>query len=188
MNPPKVKPLKYLAGEKWLDIPMKRKKLQKKYAISNKGRVASYTDNVKTGTILKTRLTQGYPSITLKNQGKNLNYYIHRLVAQLFIPKKSPKQTFVIHKDHKKENNNYKNLKWVTWDDQIEHAKKDPAVINRQRPTEGLKLNAEKVKRIKKKLAQKNPPTLKKLAQQFKVSDMQIYRIKSGENWSHIKI
>jgi hypothetical protein len=186
MLPAKSKVLKVLAGEKWMDIPLKRNKHQKKYAVSNHGRVASYSDSLKSGSILKTRLTQGYPSITLKNQGKNLNFYIHRLVAQLFL-KKSSKQTFVIHLDHKKENNRYKNLKWVTWGDQIEHAKKDPAVIHRQRPTEGLKLNAEKVRRIKKKLAQKNPPTLKKLAEQFKVSDMQIYRIKSGENWSHIK-
>ena len=29
--------------------------------------------------------------------------------------------------------------------------------------------------------------TLRQLAKQFGVSDMQIYRIKSGENWSSVK-
>ena len=39
---------------------------------------------------------------------------------------------------------------------------------------------------IKNKLM-KGDITSKKLAEQFGVSDMQIYRIKTGENWGHIK-
>jgi hypothetical protein len=29
---------------------------------------------------------------------------------------------------------------------------------------------------------------LKMLAKQFGISEMQLYRIKSGENWGHVKI
>ena len=47
------------------------------------------------------------------------------------------------------------------------------------------KLTAAKVKQIKTSLAKGK--TLKELAVKFKVSDMQIYRIKTGENWGHIK-
>ena len=42
---------------------------------------------------------------------------------------------------------------------------------------------------IKKLLANPNQRTrLKMIAKQFGVSEMQISRIKSGENWNHIKI
>jgi uncharacterized protein YjcR len=42
---------------------------------------------------------------------------------------------------------------------------------------------------IKKLLAKPNRTTrLKMIAKQFGVSEMQISRIKSGENWSHIKV
>jgi hypothetical protein len=43
------------------------------------------------------------------------------------------------------------------------------------------------VKQIKRALSAKKQPTLKALAKQFKVSDMQIHRIKTGENWSHVR-
>jgi hypothetical protein len=65
---------------------------------------------------------------------------------------------------------------------------KDPNVLIRQNPEEGPKLNATKVRQIKRSLNSKKQPTLKALAKQFKVSDMQIHRIKTGENWSHVKI
>ena len=64
-----------------------------------------------------------------------------------------------------------------------------PNVLIRMTPEEGPKLTADKVKKIKLALFRsKKQPTLKMLAKQFKVSDMQIHRIKIGENWGHVKI
>jgi uncharacterized protein YjcR len=40
---------------------------------------------------------------------------------------------------------------------------------------------------IKRKLLN-GKTRLKMIAKQFGVSDMQIHRIKTGENWSHVKI
>ena len=54
--------------------------------------------------------------------------------------------------------------------------------------TVGLKLNATQVKTIKDII--KNPKrklTYKQLAAKYKVSEMTLYRIKSGENWGRIK-
>ena len=66
---------------------------------------------------------------------------------------------------------------------------KDPNVIVRMNPDEGPKLTADKVKQIKVALFKsKKQPTLKALAKKFRVSDMQIHRIKTGENWSHVKV
>jgi DNA-binding Xre family transcriptional regulator len=43
------------------------------------------------------------------------------------------------------------------------------------------------VKRLKKKLLDPNRKTRYKiLAKQFGVSEMQLHRIKTGENWGHI--
>lgn len=179
--------IRFYSTERWKELPTKKGATQKRYAISNHGRIASYIDKVEEGTILKTRLTQRYPSITIKVGGKNINYYIHRLVAEQFVRRPSPRHNFVIHLDHKKENNLASNLKWVTHAVQIEHAKKDPAFLAQLTPYQGKKLNADRVKVIKRKLAT-GRTRMKILAKQFGISEMQLYRIKSGENWSHVKI
>ncbi|HQD09856.1 MAG TPA: hypothetical protein PLQ65_09340, partial [Flavihumibacter sp.] len=52
----------------------------------------------------------------------------------------------------------------------------------------GLKLNASQVKSIKKTLGAKNrTQTIRQLADKYGVSEMTLYRIKSGENWGKIK-
>jgi hypothetical protein len=43
------------------------------------------------------------------------------------------------------------------------------------------------VKLIKKKLAE-GKTRMKILSKQFGISEMQLYRIKSGQNWAHVKI
>jgi hypothetical protein len=180
------KKLKFLSGEKWKELPTKKGAVRKRYAISNLGRIVSFIEKMDEGTLLKTSLTQRFPSVTLKISGKSQVYYIHRLVAEHFVRRPSSRHRFVIHLDHVKENNRAKNLKWVTHEDQIEHAKKDP-VFSVENRTREYKLNESKVKQIKKKLKAGKTP-MKVLAKQFGVTEMQLYRIKSGENWGHVKI
>jgi hypothetical protein len=181
--------LKFLAGERWKELKLKKGTTTKRYAVSDKGRIISFKDKLEAGYLLKPRLTQGYPSITIGREETRQNYYIHRLVAEYFCKQSSTKNSFVIHMDHRKANNKATNLKWVKHEVQIEHAKKDPNVLIRMNPDEGPKLTADKVKKIKLALFKsKKQPTLKALAKLFKVSDMQIHRIKTGENWSHVKV
>jgi hypothetical protein len=180
--------VKPLAGERWKELALKKGVTTKRYAISSRGRIVSFKTKIEEGYVLRPRLTQGYPSVTIGREANRQNYYLHRLVAEYFSKKPSVKHTFVIHLDHVKENNKAANLKWVKHEDQISHALKDPNVLLRQNPEEGPKLNAAKVRQIKRALKAKSQPTLKALAKQFKVSDMQIHRIKTGENWSHITV
>lgn len=181
--------LKLLAGERWKELKLKKGTTTKRYAVSDKGRIVSFKTKIESGYLLKPRLTQGYPSITIGREDTRQNYYIHRLVAEYFCKQSSAKYNFVIHVDHKKENNKASNLKWVKHEDQIEHAKKDPNVLLRMNPDEGPKLTADKVKMIKVALFKsKKQPTLKALAKKYRVSDMQIHRIKIGENWGHVKV
>jgi len=185
----KVPHLKFLNGESWKELKLKKGITTKRYAVSNKGRIVSFKTTIEESYLLTPRLTQGYPSITIGRASARQNYYVHRVVATYFCKQAHANHNFVIHLDHKKENNKASNLKWVKQETQIEHAKKDPNVLIRMTPEEGPKLTADKVRKIKLALFKsKKPPTLKMLAAKFKVSDMQIHRIKVGENWSHVKI
>jgi len=185
--------IKKTAGEIWKPLQFPGwKNLRKKYALSSLGRIASYTENIyKDGKLLQGSLTTGYRTLNLHRPGNNGTLYIHREVARLFLKKPSPKHKYVIHKNHNKLDNAVKNLKWATLPEMIEHQQKSPAKIAYKKVqasrTTGLKLNAAKVKAIKKILNDENRKiTIKALADKYGVSEMTMYRIKSGENWARI--
>jgi hypothetical protein len=98
----------------------------------------------------------------------------------------------VIHLNHNKLDNSAKNLKWATPEEMIDHQQKSPAKVAYKKVqatrTVGLKLTLSEVKNIKKTLTSKNRQlTIKKLADKYGVSEMTMYRIKSGENWARVK-
>lgn len=186
--------IKKLQGEAWKPLQFPGwKHLRKQYALSSHGRIASFTDDIhEDGKLLQGSLTTGYRTLNLHRPGNNGTLYVHREIARLFLRKPSAKQKFVIHINHNKLDNSVKNLKWATLDEMIEHQQASPAKIAYKKVqatrTVGLKLNAAKVKSIKKTLSDKNRKiTIKKLAEKFGVSEMTMYRIKSGENWGRIR-
>lgn len=168
------------------------KTLRNRYAVSSLGRIASYKKNVLAdGKLLSGSLTTGYRTLNLHRPGNKGTLYIHREMAKLFLEKSSSIAKYVIHGNHNKLDNNIKNLKWATPEQMIAHQQKSPAKIaykeKQANRTEGLKLTASEVKKIKSVLANKNRAiTIKKLAESYGVSEMTIYRIKSGENWARI--
>lgn len=171
-----------------------------RYAISNFGRMVSFTDEIKNGRLLKGTIADGFKVFRFKiyRDGKMLNshLFIFRLVAQYFIPKNSDDQIHVIHLDYCRNNDVARNLKWATIDERLEHIRKSPHVIEaqkqfveRNRSAINNKLTSTRVMMIKKLLANPNRKTrIKMIAKQFGVSEMQIFRIQSGENWGHVKI
>jgi hypothetical protein len=185
--------VKKINGEMWKQIQFPgHKTLRKKYAVSNNGRAASYSDELfKDGKLLNGSLTSGYRTLNLHLENGNGTIYLHREVARLFCPKKSPKCKFVIHKNHVKTDNRYKNLSWATAEEVSTHQQKSPEKIaykeRQANRTVGLKLNATQVRRIKKEIASPTRKlTYKQMAEKYGVSEMTLYRIKSGENWSRI--
>jgi len=186
--------IKQLSGESWKPLQFPGwKQLRKRYALSTSGRVASYTDDVvEDGKLLNGSLTTGYKTLNLHRPGNNGTLYIHREIAKLFLKKVSPKHKYVIHVNHNKTDNSVKNLKWATLEDMIDHQQKSPAKIAYKKVqanrTVGLKLTANQVKTIKTTLGSKSrKQTIKQLAEKYGVSEMTMYRIKSGENWGRIK-
>ena len=186
--------IKKIPGEIWKQMLFTgHKQLRKKYAVSNTGRAASYTTNVtEDGKLLNGSLTSGYRTLNLHVENGNGTIYIHREVARLFCQKKSPKYKYVVHINHKKRDNNVKNLKWASQEEVSDHQQKSPEKIaykkRQANRTTGLKLTAVQVKTIKDSISNpKRKLTYKQMAAKYDVSEMTLYRIKSGENWSRIK-
>lgn len=94
------------------------------YEVSSEGRVR----NVKTGKILKPKNNRrGYLFVGLHKNGAVKNRYIHRLVAQAFIPNPN-KLPEVNHKDEIKANNNLDNLEWVSHRDNSNYGKRNERI------------------------------------------------------------
>lgn len=131
--------------EEWKDI----KEFEGLYQVSNTGKVKSLDRTVirKDGVIanykeciLKGRVMRnGYLAIFLSKNGKYKSYYIHRLVAEAFIPNLDNLPE-IDHIDTDKTNNGVENLRWVT---HVEN-------MNNPRTKEMRYGNCEKSKNINK--------------------------------------
>lgn len=194
-----MQPIRVYPNEEFREIIIEDK-LKLRYAISNKGRLISFINDIKFGRLLKGGTADGYKLFRYKvyNNGKYTykHYFYSKLIAELFLPKTSEEQTYVLHLDRKRDNDDINNLKWATREEMIEFSRKSPFVIQARKnllehniKANGRKLTVTKVMLIKKLLAKPDQRTrMKMIAKQFGVSEMQIYRIKSGENWGHIKV
>lgn len=186
-------------NEKWVPIVFEGIENQPRYEVSNYGRLRSFQSlsttkpgheaNTATSKLIKGSVIQGYRSLNIRSEGKTLNRYVHKLVAEQFISREQPNQSFVIHLDHDKQNNHYQNLRWVTKEEMIEHNRQNPYLKNRSLPrqTRNYKLTESKVKIIKKLLLN-DKNRLKMIAKQFGITHTQLNRIRSGENWKHVTI
>ncbi|GAA4317448.1 HNH endonuclease [Compostibacter hankyongensis] len=185
--------IKLRKNEEWKELPIKYKSaLRKKYAVSSQGRVVSYTDRLEEGTLLNGSTVEGYTVINVKPNDTFQSLYLHRELARLFLTRPGRTYKYVIHLDHDKKNNNIRNLRWATKREMEEHQQNSPAkkaYKERQRNrTRGLKLTLANVKAIKRQLQRPGRKTMRQIAERFGISEMQLYRIKSGENWSHVTV
>lgn len=174
--------------------------LKFRYAVSNRGRLISFSEKFNDGNVLKGSMSDGYKifrySKSINGKRTYKYFFIYKLVAEFFIPKTSDDQQYVLHLDYVRDNDSIKNLKWATYEEKLDHHKKSPHVINSKRnliehnlKADGRKLTTTKVIYLKKLLSRPNQKTrIKMLAKQFGISEMQVNRIKRGENWGHIKV
>lgn len=87
------------------------------YKVSNTGLVKSIPHK----RTLKSGLTKNkYLTVGLCDSGTQKSYYVHRLVAEQFVPNPLHKPC-VNHKDGDKTNNHYRNLEWVTYQENTKH-------------------------------------------------------------------
>lgn len=103
--------------EIWKDI----EGYEGRYQISNYGRVKSF---VRTERLLNPRNRgNGYPSVHLSKDGEAKEYFVHRLVAEAFLPNPN-NYPIVNHIDSNKANSNVNNLEWTTEKGNMQHASK----------------------------------------------------------------
>lgn len=87
------------------------------YLISDTGLVK----RIKTNMVLKPwRVSHGYERVEVYRNGKYNSEYVHRLVAETFLPR-HPLRNEVNHIDGSKDNNNVSNLEWVTRKENVIH-------------------------------------------------------------------
>lgn len=86
------------------------------YTVSSEGVVYS-----KNGNKRKTTFWHGYERLILCKEGKKKTFYVHRLVASVFIPNPDNKPE-VNHKDGDRGNNHVSNLEWVTKEENQKHS------------------------------------------------------------------
>ena len=183
-------------NEEWKEVNFEKGALRKRYAVSNYGRVVSFCANdmhdakfVKGGTL------KGYKTLPLRPFGRSTTYYVHKLVAEAFLEKQSSDRIYVIHLDYNKNNNFVDNLCWANKKEMFDHQQGNPSVIKGRKKMklnpscEGAKLTDTQVMLLKKRICDPGRKTrLKIIARQFGISEIQLHRIKRGENWGYIEI
>jgi hypothetical protein len=120
------------------------------------------------------RIGAGYLGIQVKLDGSRKDLYVHRLVAEAFVPR-LPHRTEVNHKDGDKQNNCASNLEWTTHSENHQHAAKTglSAVVV---------FSPEQVLEVKRQLV--NGARVKDVAASFGTTTSAISHIKNGHTWS----
>ena len=108
------------------------------YQVSSLGRVRSLDRKMDRrfckGRILKNKRDgQGYQQVCLCVNKTHKYCYIHRLVAQAFIPNPQNKET-VNHKDENKTNNHVDNLEWMTMKENANYGTRNERCKHKAKP------------------------------------------------------
>lgn len=107
----------------WKEIPF-----LEGYSISNTGLIRSNdrtsltkkgVERTYSGRILKPSLVSGYPAVVIDKE----LYYIHRLVATVFLDNPQKKKT-INHKNEIKTDNRVENLEWMTQRENAQYSNK----------------------------------------------------------------
>ena len=197
--------LEFYPNEVFREIYDLEDELQRRYAISNYGRLVSFTEKIEDGRLVNGTKQDGYRiwryKFVLNGKPVYRHRFYYRLVAEHFLKKSSDDYIYVLHLDRKRSNDKLTNLRWATREEMLEHSKKSPYVIAskqkhiqrlkalREKKLDGVKLTMTQVMYLKKRLLDpKRKTRLKMIAKEYGVTTMTLHRIKTGENWGHIKV
>lgn len=169
------------------------------YEISDQGRIR-YLDKMvergKWGRFLKKGALmapypagRGYYKISLRKNKNLYHNYIHRIVAETFIPNPENKKT-VNHINGIKTDNRVENLEWMTYSENNKHSfdtglkKPTRKPINRGQNSPNAKFKDEDIRVIRKIYSE--GVTQEKISKIYNVCRQTIGSIITRKNWSHI--
>ena len=180
----KKRVLRKIDDEAWRVVP----ESNNQYQVSNYGRVKSFSFK-KDGQIMKCPEIKGFKYVNLKINKIRRFFYLHKLVAEIWLIKPSELHVFVTHLDGILKNNHISNLKWLTKEEltlQHREFKEKNNSVKRPKIVTNSKLKEKDIVLIKTML--QRGVTQPIIAKMFRISDMQVSRIKRGENWGHVLI
>lgn len=155
-----------------------------KYEISNRGRI-------RRGEKIRKLCSGGniYYTFAFIKKSQRYTYYVHRLVAQLFVPNPENKIQ-VNHKNSNKIDNRAENLEWVTNKENAIHHWNSPYCKISPNRAKGEKVNtsklfAQEVIEIRD-LFKTGKYGLRELGRKYNVTDTAIKYIIIRKNWKHI--
>lgn len=121
------------------------------------------------------------------NIGNGKQKYVHRVVAEAFIPNPENKPC-VNHIDGNKKNNHVDNLEWVTYSENNIHAFRtglQPIQDKRGELNGRSKLNSLQV-RVIRRLRNDHNMKIKHVCEIFNIGATTVSEISNGVRWSHI--
>lgn len=148
----------------------------KKYYVKENGEILSLTKGTgKLKFLSPQKNSKGYCRVYINGKRE----FVHRIVASIYVPTlKDKTQLTVNHKDGDKSNNNYKNLEWLTNNENMKHARTNnlfPVNSNR-------KFKEKEINYIRNKYKENNI-SYKEIAKEFNVATSVIGEIIRRESY-----
>ena len=167
-----------------------RDDLRSSFKISNFGRVWSYPandpDNPK---LLSGYKNAGYHAIpTKKKDGRNTLIYVHKIVADLFVPNPNSYKKLVF-RDRDRTNCHATNMQWVSKEQYADYMRERKSVYD-YRPDfkPNTKLTPAKVSLLKKIIHDPNRKTRYRIiAKRFGINITTLFAIKRGDSWKDVE-
>ena len=176
----------HVSNEVWLPV----KGFEELYEVSNFGNVRSRDKITRDGRFWRGRelgkhdAGSGYHQVILSVDGVYYRRYVHRVVAEAFIPNNGMKPE-VNHKDGNKHNNVVSNLEWVTKSENGLHTVRvlgrKPAFKGPFKPGANRKFTDEQVREIRKDVRSQ-----KVIAAEYGVEQTTISAIKRRKNYKYV--
>ena len=180
------KTLRKLEDEEWRPVP----ESNNLYLVSNYGRIKSFVIDKVNGIIMNCSIVNSFKCVQIKINGAPKRFYVHKLVAEVWIPQPSEQHSQVVHLDRNLKNNQISNLQWATketcYERNAEYLSQKYSDPKRPKIITQSKLKVEDIVHLKTMLKRGVPNA--RIAKMFCISETQVARIKRGENWNHVRV